>query len=76
MNHDESLADVERYNPACDEWHAVAPLSQPRRSVAVAAHNGRLYAVGGSGTHAFSSFITMLISNSLKYMSHLYAVTM
>ena len=46
---DISLAEVERYNPAVDQWELVAPLSSPRRSVAVATYNGRLYAMGGSG---------------------------
>ena len=49
VDEDVSLAEVERYNPAVDQWETVAPLSQPRRSVALAAHGGRLYAVGGSG---------------------------
>ena len=49
MDADISLAEVERYNPAVDQWELVAPLSSPRRSVAVATYNGRLYAMGGSG---------------------------
>lgn len=49
VDQDISLAEVERYNPAVDRWEGVAPISAPRRSVALAAHNGRLYAMGGSG---------------------------
>lgn len=45
----ESLSSVERYNPQSNTWHEVAPLSTPKRCVAVAVLNGRLYAVGGSG---------------------------
>ena len=44
-----SLADVERYNPSKDEWEDVAPLSDARRGVAIATHDGKLYAIGGSG---------------------------
>ena len=46
---EESLSSVERYDPSRDRWDEVAPLSRPRRCVAVASHGGRLYAVGGSG---------------------------
>ena len=49
VDKDRSLASVERYNPAADTWEEMAPISTPRRSVAVCAHNGRLYAMGGSG---------------------------
>ncbi len=51
VDQDVSLAEVERYNPAVDSWETVASLSTPRRSVAVAAHNGRLYAMGGIRYH-------------------------
>ena len=49
VDQDISLAEVERYNPAIDRWENVSPISVARRSVALAAHNGRLYAMGGSG---------------------------
>ena len=49
MSQNVSLADVERYNPADDAWETVAPLSAPRRSIAVTSHGGRLYVIGGSG---------------------------
>ena len=57
-----SLAAVERYNPAVDEWEEVAPLSGPRRSVSVAAQNGRLYAIGGSGTIRWMKFLYQVFS--------------
>ncbi len=44
-----SLAEVERYNPAVDAWEPVASLSAPRRAMAAAALNGRIYVAGGSG---------------------------
>ena len=56
MDQNESLSSVERYNPALDSWEEVAPLSAPRRSVAVAALNGRLYAVGGSGRSCIPAY--------------------
>ncbi len=49
VDRDNSLAEVECYNPAVDEWQMVAPISAPRRSVAVTSHSGRLFAMGGSG---------------------------
>ncbi|CAH1795785.1 unnamed protein product [Owenia fusiformis] len=49
VDQEESLSAVERYNPAVDRWDLVSPISSARRSVAIAAHGGRLYAVGGSG---------------------------
>ncbi|KAI8490135.1 hypothetical protein Bbelb_322050 [Branchiostoma belcheri] len=49
VTNQESLSDVERYNPQVDQWEDVAPISTPRRQVAVATHNRRLYAMGGSG---------------------------
>lgn len=52
-----SLADVERYDPFKDEWEEVAPLTDPRRCVAVTTHNELLYAMGGSGKSMFSPLI-------------------
>ena len=49
VSKDESLSSVERYDPSRDRWDEVAPLSSPRRCVAVGCLSGRLYAVGGSG---------------------------
>lgn len=51
MDKSESLSSVERYNPSKDEWEEVAPISAPKRSVAVAAMHGKLYAIGGSGSY-------------------------
>lgn len=45
----ESLSSVECYNPISNSWHEVAPLSTPKRCIAVSTLNGRIYAVGGSG---------------------------
>ena len=42
---------MERYDPSRDRWDEVAPLSSPRRCVAVGCLGGRLYAVGGSGSY-------------------------
>lgn len=75
MDQDVSLADVERYNPSVDEWEMVAPLSSPRRSVAVAAHNGRLYAMGGSGRlylHLSLSYMFQMLTLTIKKMKYRY----
>ena len=53
---DQSLSSVERYDPARDRWDEVAPLSSPRRCVAVGCLAGKMYAVGGSGNHFCISF--------------------
>ena len=43
------LRSVERYDPARNAWVKVKPMSVGRRSPGVAAHRGKLYAVGGMG---------------------------
>lgn len=63
VDQDISLATVERYNPAIDEWETVSPLSTARRSIAVAGHNGRLYAMGGSGLQMLSQGSCGMISS-------------
>lgn len=49
MDKNESLDVVERYNPNTDTWKEMAPLSSPKRCLAAAVLNGRIYVVGGSG---------------------------
>ena len=74
MDQSHSLASVERYNPAIDSWEIVAPLAVARRSVAVAAHAGRLYAMGGSGACKYTfnyviwwQFVAQLSFSHLVY---------
>ncbi len=55
-----SLADVERYNSNTDEWEEVSPLSDARRGVAIATHEGKLYAIGGSGMMMTMAITTMM----------------
>jgi N-acetylneuraminic acid mutarotase len=43
----DSLADVEAYNPGMDRWTRVASMATGHRTVGVAVLDGRLYAVGG-----------------------------
>lgn len=43
----ETLASVERYDPARDVWEQVAPLPQPVHHPAVVAAGGNLYVIGG-----------------------------
>ena len=35
------------YDPAADRWRTLAPLKTPRGSIAVAAVNGKIHAIGG-----------------------------
>ena len=44
---DDYLSSVERYDLATKAWEAVAPMTTPRDSHAVAVLDGKLYAVGG-----------------------------
>lgn len=53
-NKNETLSDVERYNPSTNAWSSVESISSPRRYVAIATLSGRLYAVGGSGNDIIS----------------------
>ena len=41
------MATVDVYDPAADTWFAAPPMPTPRHHVAVAGHNGKLYACGG-----------------------------
>ena len=45
--HTSYLTSVERYDPAANAWEAVAPMAEARHAPAVAALDGKLYAVGG-----------------------------
>ncbi|KAK3085378.1 hypothetical protein FSP39_002454 [Pinctada imbricata] len=61
VDRNESLASVERYSPQWDMWEELTPLSSPKRCVAVAALNGKIFAVGGSGNGVISSKVECYI---------------
>ena len=44
---DDTLASVERYDPAANAWEAVAPMATARYALGVAVLDGKLYAAGG-----------------------------
>ena len=44
---DHALPTVEVYDPATDSWTAKQDLNTPRGAPAVAAVNGKIYAIGG-----------------------------
>lgn len=39
------------YDPANDTWKALAPSPSKRGAAAAAAHNGKIYVIGGASTH-------------------------
>ncbi|GFO49724.1 kelch-like protein 10 [Plakobranchus ocellatus] len=43
----ECIRSVELYDPDTDHWSAVPSMPRGRSGLGLAAHNGRLYAVGG-----------------------------
>lgn len=49
-NDQQSLAGMEIYTPAADQWVAAAPMPTARGSLAVVALAGQLYALGGEST--------------------------
>ena len=49
------LGTVEEYDPATDAWQRRSPMPTPRNHHAVAAVNGRIYAIGGRVGAAFIS---------------------
>lgn len=55
---------MERYDPSTDKWEDVAQLCSPRRCVAVGVLNGKLYAVGGSGTYNLTDVVQLMLMSS------------
>ncbi|XP_054158207.1 E3 ubiquitin-protein ligase NRDP1-like, partial [Oppia nitens] len=51
------LKSCEYYSPNTDEWFFAKPMSQERRGLALVAHNGFIYAIGGNNLKV--SFNTM-----------------
>ena len=44
-----TVGEVERYDPVAGKWTAVAPLQQPRHSMACGVIGNKIYACGGTG---------------------------
>jgi len=45
------MPTVEVYDPATNRWSRKADMPTPRYALAVAAVNGKIYAIGGQGAH-------------------------
>lgn len=53
------VATVYAYDPATDTWTERAPMPTARGALAVAAHDGKLYAIGGSDGDANSAAVAV-----------------
>jgi len=63
----EPIASVWRYDPAADRWEKRAPLPAPRGALAVAALDGKIYAMGGEHWSAAKPGTYEPVSNAAVY---------
>ena len=71
------MTDVEEYDPGLDQWTAAANMLNPRASLtAVAAGNGKIYAIGGDQVCAPPvNFVEEFTPATLAYSFHLLGTT-